>query len=196
MPGSNPCNNTVYAYSYKQIQRLPRCFDISVDWRRLMTSSVSAFISRAQLSAAQRESCRATSFTIRSSRLLRVQAGLRNPELARLLKMHNASTAALVAAYNPSGRVAAAKHNKTCDAALAAAIKTLKLTALPAQRHALGNGDASDPAYFVLNISGAQAEELLIQFDQHALLWCNQSGEPPELMLHPLVRQREPKALW
>jgi hypothetical protein len=173
---------------------LPRCFDFNFVWRRLMTSSTNALIRRAQLSAAQRASCRAMSFTIRSSRLLKVQAGLRNPELARLLKMHNASTAAVVTACNPLGRKAPATQNKTCDAALAAAIKKLKLAALPAQRRASDNGDASDPAYLVLNISGAQAEALLIQFDQHALLWCNQSGAP-ELMLHPLVRQREPEAL-
>jgi hypothetical protein len=63
-----------------------------------------------------------------------------------------------------------------------------------AVRRASDNGEASDPACLVLNISGAPAEALLIQFEQHALLLCNQYSAP-ELMLHPLVRQREPEAL-
>lgn len=92
-------------------------------------------------------------------------------------------------ACNPFGKKLSAAQNKTRHAALAAAIKKLKLAFLPAERRTQDNADAFDAAYLVLNITGAQAEALLMEFDQHALLWCNQSG-PPELMLHPLVRQR------
>lgn len=154
-----------------------------------MTLNIQAFIDGAELSAAQRASCRATTFTIPSSRSLKLQAGVRNPDLARLLKTHNATTAAIVTAHNPGWRKLPVAQNKTRHAALAAAIKKLKLESLPAERHAYPGSESTEAAYLVLNISGAQAEALLTDFHQHALLWCNQSS-PPELMLHPLLRKR------
>jgi hypothetical protein len=157
-------------------------------------TSTNTFIDHAELSSTQRASCRATSFTVRSPRLLKLQAGVRNADLAQLLKTHNALTAAVVTACNPASRKLPATQNKTRHAALAAAIKKLKLSSLPAERRTQDNGETFDAAYLVLNISGAQAEALLTEFDQHALLWCNQSS-PPELMLHPMVRRRGAEAL-
>jgi hypothetical protein len=154
-----------------------------------MKSSNSAMIDSFELSAAQRALCRAIPFTVRSSRLLKLQAGVRSPELVQLLKTHHSLTAAVVTASNPLGRKMSAAQNKARHTALAAAIKKLKLASLPAERKDQDDADIAEAAYFVLNISGAQAEALLTEFDQHMLLWCNQSG-PPELMLHPLARKR------
>lgn len=145
------------------------------------------FIDYAELSAQQRAVCRATMFTVHAPRRLRLQAGIRNSDLTQLLKTHNALTAVVVTAYNPAGQKLPATKNKARHAALATAIKRLKLATLPAERE--GTDDASDEAYLVFNISGAQAEGLLTEFDQHALLWCNQSSAP-ELMLHPLMRMQ------
>jgi len=143
------------------------------------------------LSAQQRNGFRGTTYTVHLPRRLKLQAGIRNSELAQLLRTQGAATAAVITACNPAGSPLPATKNKARHAALATAIKQLKLRCLPAERQAGNDGDASDEAFFILNISGAQAEALLMEFDQHALLWCNQFG-PPELMLHPLVRQRGP----
>ena len=150
-----------------------------------MKSPTTPFIDNAELSAQQRALCRATMFTVYAPRRLRLQAGIRNSDLSQLLKTHNALTAVIVTASNPAGQKLPLAKNKARHAALAAAIKKLKLATLPAERE--GITDASDEAYLVLNISGAQAEALLTEFDQHALLWCNQSSAP-ELMLHPMMR--------
>lgn len=155
----------------------------------LMKASNTHSIDHAELSAQQRAACRAALFTVHSPRRLNLQAGTRNYELTQLLKAHNAATAAVVTAYNPAGQKLPATKNRARHAALSAAIKKLKLAALPAERRSDGKEDPSDEAFLVLNISGAQAEALLTEFDQQALLWCNQSGAP-ELMVHPLMRQR------
>jgi hypothetical protein len=156
-----------------------------------MSSSISikAPCTLAELSAAQCASFRVTSYTVSTPRLLRLQAGVRNSDLIQLLRAHNALTAAVVTAYNPFGRKVAITQNKTRHAKLAATIKKLKLACLPAERKPQDNGTDAEAGYLIFNITGAQAEALLIEFDQQALLWCNQSGAP-ELMLHPLVRRR------
>lgn len=152
-----------------------------------MKASTNPFIEHAVLSAQQRALCRATTFTIHAPRRLRLQAGIRNSDLSQLLKTHNALTAVVVTAYNPAGQKLPPMKNKARHAALTTAIRKLKLATLPAERE--GENDVSDEAYLVLNISGSQAEALLTEFDQHALLWCSQSSAP-ELMLHPQTRQR------
>lgn len=154
-----------------------------------MKPSPNPSIEGVALSARQRDAYRVMFYTVHLPRRLKLQAGIRSAELTQLLKTHGAATAAIVTACNPAGHPLPANKNKARQAALATAIKQLKLKALPAERKADGNADAFDEAYLILNISGAQAESLLTEFDQHALLWCNQSG-PPELMLHPLVRQQ------
>ena len=150
-----------------------------------MKALINPFTDSTELSAQQRAMCRTTMFTVHAPRRLRLQAGIRNSELTHLLKTHNALTAVVVTAYNPAGQKLPGTKNKARHVALAATIKRLKLATLPAERE--GSNDASDEAYLVFNISGAQAEGLLTEFDQHALLWCNQSSAP-ELMLHPLMR--------
>ncbi|MEC4720782.1 DUF3293 domain-containing protein [Noviherbaspirillum sp. CPCC 100848] len=157
-----------------------------------MKSSPNLPIEGATLSARQRAAYRVMFYSINLPRRLKLQAGIRNSELAQLLKTHGAATAAIVSACNPAGCLLPASKNKARHAALATAIKQLKLKALPAERKAESSADTAEDAYLVLDISGAQAESLLTEFDQHALLWCNQSG-PPELMLHPLVRQKGPR---
>src|SRR4051812_20688892 len=99
-----------------------------------MTPTCKALFSRPELSATQRESCRATSYTVGTPHSLKLQAGVRNPNLIQLLKMHNALTAAVVTAYNPFGRKISATQNKTRHASFAATIKKLKLACLPAER--------------------------------------------------------------
>lgn len=146
-------------------------------------------IDGATLSAQQRNAFRVTSYTVRLPRRLKLQAGIRNSELAQLLRTQGAATAAVITSCNPAGCPLPATKNKARHAALATAIKELKLKSLPAECQAGDNDDDSDEAFLILNISGAQAEALLMEFDQYTLLWCNQSS-PPELMLHPLVRQR------
>ncbi|TFV98581.1 DUF3293 domain-containing protein [Oxalobacteraceae bacterium OM1] len=142
---------------------------------------------RAELDA-QRAACRTVSFTVRAPRLLRLQPGVRSPELVHLLKARSAPTAVLVCAAQAPGSRPSAARNKSLHKALAAAIQQLRLESFPAERHATQDEDASDPAYLVFGISGAQAEALLVEFGQDALLWCNQAG-PPELMLHPSLRR-------
>jgi hypothetical protein len=154
-----------------------------------MKSLTNYLIDGATLSAPQRKAFRGTSYTVHLPRRLKLQAGIRNPELAQLLRTQGAATAAVITACNPAGCPLPPTKNKTRHAALATAIKELKLKSLPAERQATNEDDASDEAFLILNISGAQAESLLMKFDQYTLLWCNQSS-PPELMLHPLVRQR------
>lgn len=154
-----------------------------------MKSSSHLLTEGTTLSAQQRAAYRVMFYTVHMPRRLKLQAGIRNSELTQLLKTHGAMTAAIMTACNPAGSLLPNSKNKARHAALATAIKQLKLKVLPAERKAEGSTDAADDAYLILNISGAQAEALLTEFDQHALLWCNQSS-PPELMLHPLVRQR------
>lgn len=154
-----------------------------------MKSSSNLQIEGATLSVQQRAAYRVMFYTVNLPRRLKLQAGIRNSELTQLLKNHGAATAAIITACNPAGFALPSSKNKARHAALGTAIKQLKLKALPAERKAESNAEDADDAYLVLDISGAQAEALLTEFDQHALLWCNQSS-PPELMLHPSVRQR------
>lgn len=141
---------------------------------------------RAELPA-RRAVWRALSFAVRAPRLLRLKPGVRSPELVHLLKAHNTTTAVIIGTTDPSAPVAA-RGAKARQKALATAIQQLRLECIPAEQAFMSDEEAAFPAYLVFGISGAQAEALLVEFGQMALLWCNQVG-PPELMLHPALRQ-------
>lgn len=141
---------------------------------------------RAGLSA-QRAVCRTLAYAVRAPRLLKLKPGVRCPELVHLLKAHNTTTAVIISTVNPSGVAATARGAKARQKALTAAIQRLRLECVPAEQLPMSEEDVPSPAYLVFDINGAQAEALLVEFDQHALLWCNQAG-PPELMLHPALR--------
>ncbi|HJV84528.1 MAG TPA: DUF3293 domain-containing protein [Noviherbaspirillum sp.] len=106
----------------------------------------------------------------------------------RLLKARNAMTAAIISATNLSGVAVTIRAAKARQKVFVAAIQRLQLECIPAQQLQMPDKETCSPAYLVFGISGAQAEALLVEFGQQALLWCNQVG-PPELMLHPALRR-------
>jgi hypothetical protein len=127
-----------------------------------MKSSPTRLIDGAALSAQERAAYRGTPFTVRLPRRLKLQAGIRNYELAQLLRSQGAATAAVITACNPAGCSLPATKNKARHAALAAAIKQLKLKCLPAERQSENSDDTGDEAFLILDISGAQAEPVRI----------------------------------
>ena len=145
----------------------------------------------APLSPAQRAACRSATYLVGTSRPFRLQAGQRSAELATLLRQSGSATGAMFIAANPFGRKPSAKELKALMAGMHTAVKALGLSTTPAQRDSGKSEVPGDAGLLVAGASCAQAEALMVQFGQPALLWCSATGTV-ELMLHPNTRLQGP----
>jgi hypothetical protein len=141
----------------------------------------------APLSLEQRAAHRAARYAVRTPRALPLQVYTHSTELLQLLRKRNCPHAALLTAHNPNGKRASAAKNAKAHAALGAQLESLGYAHLPGQREALDGGLAEE-GYLVLGIGAGALEELMVQFEQEAALWCPASGDPV-LMLHPQARR-------
>jgi hypothetical protein len=146
----------------------------------------------APLPAEKLTALRATTYAVSTPRALPLKVGGTCPELTQLLRKRYVVTAALITAHNPMGQksVSPAK-NKKANAALVARIEEMGFPWLPAVRRGLTTGEEGEAGLFVFGIQGAQAEELMVEFEQTAILWFS-AGGTAELMLHPQMRRGMP----
>lgn len=88
-------------------------------------------------------------------------------------------SAVILTAWNPRSQIASAEENKYRNEKLHSALNNYTIF------KALGHGsDLSWPAedsFFILGISRKEIEELAIEYDQYAYVWC-ESGKPASLI--------------
>ena len=135
----------------------------------------------------QRAAHRATPYSAQVPRSLQLRVDVHSTELTQLLRKHNVRTGALLTAHDPGGRRQSAPRNQKASALLRARIEALQLPFFPGQRKPEHCEQPQD-GFLVLGITGGQAEALMVEFEQDALLWTPACGTPV-LMLHPAARR-------
>ena len=111
----------------------------------------------------------------------------RNDAAASLLARHDVTGAVFVTAFNPFGRALEQNENATRQQALAALVAQTGLHALPGAGIDPKGAWTSETSLLVLGADKETADELMIAFEQNAVVILDADGVP-RLRLHPRYR--------
>lgn len=102
-----------------------------------------------------------------------LKVGEVSPALATLMRVHKATTAAIITAYNPYSEIQPSAENERMQAALVAVLKATATVCF----NAIGSDPEGEwdpePSTLALGISLVEAQRLADQFGQNAFIWIN-----------------------
>jgi len=104
-----------------------------------------------------------------------LRVGEASHELAKLMYLHKAQTAAVLTAYNPYSQPKSLEENESSQSKLKNALSLKSISCINAiGTDAKGDWD-SEPSLLVLGISLQDAEILADEYGQNAFIWINNS---------------------
>ena len=102
-----------------------------------------------------------------------LKGGEVSPALATLMRVHKATTAAIITAYSPYSEIQPSAENERMQAALVAELKATATVCF----NAIGSDPEGEwdpePSTLALGISLVEAQRLADQFGQNAFIWIN-----------------------
>lgn len=113
--------------------------------------------------------------------IMTLRIGQADDACDQVLRVHNATRAALITAYNPRSRLMMAAENESAHAALREAVMRMGKAALPSRASDPAGIWPVEPGLFIIDISESDARAVALQFDQHAFVWI-ESGRAAALM--------------
>jgi nitrile hydratase accessory protein len=136
------------------------------------------------LPAATLDAYRAAIYRIDGTPAIDMKIGVSNAALTALLDAHDARTAVFVTAFNPFGHVLPPDANAARQRTLVARIERWGLRALPGAGIDPSQVWVAEDSLLVLGATSQNADALLTEFEQHAVVMVERA-EPPRLLLHP-----------
>ena len=102
-----------------------------------------------------------------------LKVGEVSPALATLMRVHKATTAAIITAYNPYSEIQPLEENERQQKALYAALKPKSIACFDAIGSDPEGEWEPEASTLALGISLVEAERLADQFGQNAFIWIN-----------------------
>jgi hypothetical protein len=102
-----------------------------------------------------------------------LKVGEASPALAALMHVHNATTAAIITAYNPYSEIQPSAENERRQAALLVELKATAVVCFDAIGSDTEGEWEPEASTLALGISLVEAERLADQFGQNAFIWIN-----------------------
>lgn len=135
-----------------------------------------------------------TDFIINVSPEVRVRVGDRSTDLARLLHRHGAQSAIVVTAFNPFSAELSIDINRLRQLHLHQGLEQRGLRSLDAEGRDPSGQWAPEPSLLVLDASSEQAEQMMVSYQQHAIVGMTAEGDVT-LRFNPGHRsRRRPRA--
>ena len=127
----------------------------------------------------------ATDYIVHADEEIHLEVGSPPPgELLKFLTDSQASTAALVTAWNPFSRALPDPINRLRQRQLLHDLSQRGIRPVAAEGRDRSGEWPAEPSVLALGLPRQAADELLVRYQQHALVWCTLDG-PIQLLEHP-----------
>jgi hypothetical protein len=119
-----------------------------------------------------------TEYFVHADPAFKMKIGQPCPELARLMAEHKAHCAAFITAWNPFSQALSPTENERRQQELKAQLKTRGLSWIEGIGQHPNNQWPGEPSVLILTLNRASATELAAQYEQHALVWVDETAVP------------------